>query len=49
MGMGTWHFWIAYAYRLEGKRSSLKVGGSVRFTKEDILSYLEKRRVESVE
>jgi len=29
--------------------SFLKVGGSVRFTKGDILSYLEKRRVESVE
>jgi len=29
--------------------SFVKVGGSIRFTKEDILSYLEKRRVESVE
>ena len=29
--------------------SFLKVGGSIRFAKEDILSYLEKRRVESVE
>jgi len=29
--------------------SFLKVGGSIRFTEEDVLSYLEKRRVESVE
>jgi len=29
--------------------SFLKVGGSIRFTKDDILSYLEKRRVKSVE
>jgi excisionase family DNA binding protein len=27
----------------------IKVGGSVRFSKSDILVYLEKRRVESVE
>jgi len=29
--------------------SFLKVGGSVRFTRDDILAYLERRRVESVE
>jgi excisionase family DNA binding protein len=26
-----------------------KVGGSVRFTRSDILSYLEKKRVESID
>jgi excisionase family DNA binding protein len=27
----------------------IKVGGSVRFSKSDIISYLEKRRVESID
>jgi excisionase family DNA binding protein len=27
----------------------IKVGGSVRFSKSDVLSYLEKRRVESID
>lgn len=37
--------------RLQQKRliPFIKVGGSVRFAKSDIISYLEKRRVESID
>jgi excisionase family DNA binding protein len=37
--------------RLQQQRhvAFVKVGGSIRFTKSDIMSYLEKRRVSSVD
>ena len=36
--------------RLQQKRSVpfIKIGGSIRFSKSDILAYLEKQRVESI-
>lgn len=42
---------ISGVRRLQERRfiPFFKVGGSVRFTKSDILSYLQKQRVEAVE